>query len=333
MKESQLEAWFADLGWHFNRNNDFVDKNGNMFDFKTQSDYYEFVHDKIQRMLHERLIRDFNFARVPVPWNPSSTTSKSADCPVVFVSRDVFVNPKVLVIVQGLGKVAPGQWARKLFTNGRKGEFEYASQFPYIERALHLGWAVILCDPNRTEMSASSGTGAGTGGIMSWFGQRGGSRSDHVRRVWEDLIRHSAAKCVMFVAFSAGTWATLDLFDSYRREFMRRVKAVVLLDGATGSEKYRQRDGDWLFKNTWTFSQMGAGYCDNGDVVNTDDHDSVPGEAVGGVFAFLEERHNLFMAQLPDEEYSRIRGAFRQVGTTRGAGSWEQPRIYQNRRR
>jgi hypothetical protein len=28
MNESQLEAWFADLGWHFNQDNDFVDKNG-----------------------------------------------------------------------------------------------------------------------------------------------------------------------------------------------------------------------------------------------------------------------------------------------------------------
>ncbi|KAF9909313.1 hypothetical protein EC991_008824 [Linnemannia zychae] len=304
-----------------------------MFDFETQSDYYEFLHDKIQEMLHERLMRDFDFVKIPVPWDPSSTISESQDpipanCPQVFASRDIFVNPKVLIIVQGLGKVAPGQWARKLFTNGRKGEFDYASQFPYIKRALHLGWAIILCDPNRTEMSGSSGSG-----VMQWLGGRGGSRSDHVRRVWEDLVRYSAAKCVMFVAFSAGTRATLDLFDSYRKEFMRRVKAVVLLDGATGSEKYRQRDGAWLFKNTRSFSQMGAKRCENGDVVNTNDHDSVPGEAVGEVFAFLEERHNHFMAQLPEEEYSRIRGAFRRVGATKDVASWEQPRIFRNSRR
>ncbi|KAG0378054.1 hypothetical protein BGX24_004847 [Mortierella sp. AD032] len=208
MKENQPEEWFEDMGWHFNQDDDFVDKNGNMFDFKTQSDYYEFVHDKIQIMLHERLEQEYGFVKVPIPWDPSDARSRGrgpipSDCPRVFVSRDVNVNPKVLLIVQGLGKVAPGQWARKLFTNGRKGEFPNASQFPYIKRALHLGWAVIL---------------------------------------------HSAAKCVMIVAFSAGTWATLDLFDTNRSEFKRRVKAVALLDGSTGGNRYWQRDGDWLFK-------------------------------------------------------------------------------------
>ncbi|KAK3822356.1 MAG: hypothetical protein J3R72DRAFT_479707 [Linnemannia gamsii] len=339
MKENQLEEWFEDMGWHFNQDDDFVDKNGNMFDFKTQSDYYEFVHDKIQVILHERLVQEYGLVRVPIPWDPSHTRSQGggpipSDCPRVFVSNDVMVNPKVLLIVQGLGKVAPGQWARKLFTNGRKGEFPYASQFPYIQRALHLGWAVILCDPNRTELSPSP---APSSGLMGWLRPRGGTRSDHVRRVWEDLIRHSLAKCVMIVAFSAGTWATLDLFDTNRIEFKRRVKAVALLDGSTGGKRYWQRDGDWLFKNTWTFSQMGAGESENGEEVNTDDHDSVPGVAVGRVFEFLEERHNLFIAKLPDDEFGLFRGLYRRiVGGIRGrgvGGQQQQLRIHQNRRR
>lgn len=212
-------------------------------------------------MLHKRLIQEYGFTMLAVPWEPTTTTASlkaqgriPLDCPRVFVtyviflrilcwcywcdiirawkmvrsalvttdqrsapnnklliidfltsflryffsysithmhSQDVFVNPKVLIIVQGLGKVAPGQWARKLFTNGHKDQFDYASQIPYIERALHLGWAIILCDPNRPELSPASSASA-QGSMSMWLhggDTRGRSRSDHVRRVWEDLIR------------------------------------------------------------------------------------------------------------------------------------------------
>ena len=113
-------------------------------------------------------------------------------------SKDVYVNPKVLIIVQGLGKVAPGQWARKLFTNGHRDQFDYASQIPYIERALFLGWAVILCDPNRAELAPAAAGAVAPGPMSMWLGGGGGGgrsrggprgRAEHVRRVWEDLIR------------------------------------------------------------------------------------------------------------------------------------------------
>ncbi|KAF9156052.1 hypothetical protein BG015_007469 [Linnemannia schmuckeri] len=305
------EEWFQNMGWHFNRNDDFVDK-----------------HDKLQVILHEKLMQDYGFKKIAIPWDPNATFPRIGgrippDCPRVFATKDVHVNPKILIIVQGLGKVAPGQWARKLFTNGYRDQFDYASQIPYIERALHLGWAVILCDPNRAELASTSAPSP----MSMWLGgggsQRAGprGRADHVRRVWEDLIRSSSAKCVMFVAFSAGTAATLQLFDTYRREFVRRVKAVVLLDGDTGSSHYRQLDGPWLFKNTKSFSQRGSGgSLRNAEEVDTDDHDSVPGVAVARVFEFLEKQHNRFMAQLPEEQYRWIRSLYQQRTSALGRG-------------
>ncbi|KAG0290189.1 hypothetical protein BGZ96_006340 [Linnemannia gamsii] len=329
----QDEQWFQNKGWHFDRNDDFVDKHGNMFDFKTQSDYYEFIHDKLQVMLHKRLVQEYGFKMLAVPWEPTASASLKAqgriprDCPRVFVTQDVFVNPKVLIIVQGLGKVTPGQWARKLFTNGQKGQFDCASQIPYIERALHLGWAIILCDPNRPELSPSASSTSTSGSMSMWLrggDTRGRSRSDHVRRVWEDLIRPYPSKCVMFVAFSAGTVATLDLFDTCRKEFMRRVKAVVLLDGADGSSRYSRMNGAWLYKHTRSFSQKGSDSRNlrNGEEVNTNDHDSVPGVAVSRVFEFLEWRHSQFIAQLPDEQYHWVRSLYhRRPTTVRRGGS------------
>ncbi|KAG0219756.1 hypothetical protein BGX33_001073 [Mortierella sp. NVP41] len=291
--------WFDAMGWHFDANDDFVDRYGNMFDFKTQERYYEFVHGKIQKIIHERLMTEYKFVRLAIPWDPNPSVRakgiRHPDCPHVFVTPDVWYNPKLLVIVQGLGQVAPGQWARKLFTNGHKGQFDYASQLPYIERAKYLGWAIVLCDPNRV-------------GDARY-------RSKHVQRVWEDLVRPAKANCVMFVGFSAGTWATLDLFDSNRIEFKSRVKAVVLLDGATGNERYRQDDSVWLFKRTRSIRQIGTGVPRNGEEVRTRDHDSVPGMAVGRVFEFLEDRLNRFIARLPDDMCNQVKGRYMDAKT------------------
>ncbi|KAF9294009.1 hypothetical protein BGZ88_004580 [Linnemannia elongata] len=219
--EQEDEEWFQNMGWHFDSNDDFVDKHGNMFDFGTQSDYYEFVHDKLQEMLHARLMQDYGFKKIAIPWDPNEDISRAEgriphDCPRVFATT-------------------------------------------------------------------------------------------------------SSAKCVMFVAFSAGAAATLELYDTYRREFMRRVKAVVLMDGATGSSHYRQRDGTWLFKSTKIFSQRGsAGPLRNAEEVDTNDHDSVPGVAVARVFEFLEGQHNRFIAQLPDEQYHWIQSLYHRQASALG---------------
>ncbi|KAF9897600.1 hypothetical protein BX616_005295, partial [Lobosporangium transversale] len=131
------------------------------------------------------------------------------------MSKDYRSNPKLMVIVQGLGEVPPGQWARKLFTNGKRGQWGLATQFPYIERALAEKWAIILCDPNHDEGKPKNRK----------------TRALHVQRVWEDLIRKSIANCVIFVAFSAGTTATLDLYEAIKLEFNQRVQAIAFLDG------------------------------------------------------------------------------------------------------
>ncbi|KAF9106797.1 hypothetical protein BGX27_009026 [Mortierella sp. AM989] len=116
----------------------------------------------------------FDFKRRPVPFKKSERRVKGdLSCPQIFITEDVFLNPNLLVIVQGLGEVPPGQWARKLFTNGKRGQWEYATQFPFIERARHLGWAVVLCDPNHCGDKPKN--------------QK--TRSLHVRRIWEDIVR------------------------------------------------------------------------------------------------------------------------------------------------
>ncbi|KAF9938431.1 hypothetical protein BGZ75_003078 [Mortierella antarctica] len=291
----QHEQWYKEQGWHFNSNNDFVDRNGNLFNFKLHESHYEYVHLMIKDHLHTMLMRKYKFLRYPVPFDQVQARRKRSEqsCPHIFVTRDAMLNPNLLVIVQGLGEVAPGQWARKLFTNGEKDQWNYATQLPYIERALHLGWAVLLCDINH-----------GGGFIKS-----DKTRAHHVLRVWEDIIRRSNAECVMFVSFSAGTRATLDLFDAIRPEFMQRVQGVALLDGVTGKDYHRYKDGRWLKEHSWFFvsGDEGRKVGENGEVVLTHDHDKVPGTAVGKVFEYLKECQSWYTASLTTEELRRYR--------------------------
>ncbi|KAI7821392.1 hypothetical protein BC939DRAFT_455869 [Gamsiella multidivaricata] len=289
--------WYKSKDWHFDKDGDFVDKNGQLFDFESQGEHYEYVQTQIKKHIYEELQHRFDFVRQPLPISKFEGVSRDdSQCPQIFVTKDIQWNPDLLVIVQGLGEVPPGQWARKLFTNGESGQWGLATQFAYIQKALHRGWAVLLCDPNH------DGNGPKT--------QH--SRSRHVRRVWDDIISRSNARCVMFVAFSAGTTATLDLYESLGQEFTNRVQAIALLDGEDGTGRTVGKDGGrWLREHSWSFMNKNIPLqLVNQETVSTTDHDSVPGMAVGKVFEFLVECHSYFEATLLPDEFDRYKHCY-----------------------
>ncbi|KFH68835.1 hypothetical protein MVEG_05639 [Podila verticillata NRRL 6337] len=277
--EKECEAWYSELGWHFDENNDFVDKNDDLFEFRKYEAYYEYVHFRIKDHLFRKMKRQFDLVQQPVSMDNSGDPADPKDpyVPQIFVSKDVPTNNNLLIIVQGLGLVPPGQWARKLFTNGRRGEFKYASQFPYIQKAKDLGWSIILCDPNHALQDRP---------------QSETTRAWHVQRVWEDVVIPSKAESVMIAAFSAGTISTLHLFDNNRGEFINRVRGVALMDGATGEELFNYRGGLW-FKNhshAFVLNKAKGSLSNVEEVPDARDHDTVPGAAIDSVFKYLERK-------------------------------------------
>ncbi|KAG0237184.1 hypothetical protein BGX31_003645 [Mortierella sp. GBA43] len=319
----ESREWYKERGWHFDSNNDFVDKDGqfccfvdkmarrrgedetadndvplqqhvlgSLFDYESDQEHYEYVQLEIKELIFAELEKRFQLERLPVPTRRIDKDNQrdSPTCPQVFVSPDVRSNHNLLIIVQGLGEVPPGQWARKLFTNGEKGQFDLATQFPYIQRALHAGWAVVLCDPNRNE-----------GRLRTQL-----TRSHHVRRVWEDVVRPSSARCVMIAAFSAGSCSTLDLYQSIEPEFTERVKAIALLDGENGLGRYSQLedDGQWLREHSQAFSKRTVEefMIDGEHLVPTDDHDCVPGLAVDAVFDYFKKEQARYESMLPEDD-------------------------------
>ncbi|KAK5809704.1 hypothetical protein F5H01DRAFT_350014 [Linnemannia elongata] len=280
------EEWFSLMGWHFseNKDHDFVDKHGRLYNYEDHFDRFEVVQDKIQSLLYDRLKNKYGFEQIAVAQNKSTSAPGGGDhhrFPQIFISPDARTNSTMLVLVPKVGEESPGQWDRDLFTSGEEGNFLFASQFPYIDMALEQGWGVVLCDPNGGDLHDSDEY-----------------REAHVQYVWDDIVQPSEATCVMYVAFGEGTDAVLSILDSTRAaEFRERVKAVVLLDGTTGDKRKEKLDRTWLNKHSRSFmAKNGASPGRNGTKVNAaEEHELVPGFALQAVFAFLRGQNGVFI--------------------------------------
>ncbi|KAF8942782.1 hypothetical protein BGZ47_006122, partial [Haplosporangium gracile] len=252
------EEWFSLMGWHFSENNDhdFVDKHGKLFNYEDHFDRFEFVQAKIQSLVYDRLKDKYGFERIAVAQNKGTSAPGGGDhhrFPQIFVTPDSRTNSTILVLVPKVGEESPGQWDKDLFTTGEKGNFLFASQFPYIDMALEHGWGVVLCDPNGGDLHDSDEY-----------------RESHVQYVWDDIVQPSPATCVMYVAFGEGTDAVFSILDGCRAaEFRKRVKAVALLDGTTGDKRKEKLDRAWLNKHARSFmAKNGASPGRNGTKVH-----------------------------------------------------------------
>ncbi|KAF9540695.1 hypothetical protein EC957_003879, partial [Mortierella hygrophila] len=252
------EEWFSLMGWHFseNKDHDFVDKHGKLYNYENHFDRFEFVQDKIQSLVYDRLKNKYGFEQIAVAQNKGTSAPGGGDhhrFPRIFISSDARKNSTMLVLVPKMGGESPGQWDKDLFTTGEKGNFLFASQFPYIDMALEQGWGVVLCDPNGGDLYDSDEY-----------------REAHVQYVWDDIVQPSEATCVMYVAFGEGTDAVLSILDSSRAaEFRERVKAAVLLDGTTGDKRKEKLDRAWLNKHARSFmAKNGSPPGRNGIKVN-----------------------------------------------------------------
>ncbi|KAG0284101.1 hypothetical protein BGZ96_011536, partial [Linnemannia gamsii] len=238
--KKKAKIWGESKNWDFDQNFEVIDSEGNKFQYdaefpkrlkKAEKDArYENLHAVLKPHLLDRLRAYYGFAKIRVPALEGGRANAHA-----YVSPDVYVNSKTLVIVQGLGRVYPGIWARKLLTSGRNGDYKCATMFSYIRKALSFGWSVVICDPNGDGNSEQN-------------------RCNHVRRVWETIIMKSVSTCAMVVAFSAGTRAALEILglndaDAIKIDFKHRVKGIVLLDGSTGSSITKEADKTWLQSN------------------------------------------------------------------------------------
>jgi hypothetical protein len=166
----------------------------------------------------------------------------------IFHSVDAFENSRLLVIIQGSGKVRPGQWSRSVCIND---SLEAGSMFSYIVQAINLNYGILILNPNlrRDPLSGKEIS------INS-------SSISHCNYVWETFVKKSKASQIFIAAHSYGGVCTVNLLKTHGAFFKKKVKAIALLDSVhkTVTElSFDQRD---FFKSTaknWKKSQKPLG--------------------------------------------------------------------------
>jgi len=125
-------------------------------------------------------------------WLPLGTDSGEG-CPV-FVSSSFDTADRLLVIIQGAGRVRAGVWGCALCINK---DLEWGTVLPYLRRASAEGYGILILNPNHNKCEGRAISGSET-------------PDRHVAYVWENIV---SARCraarIDVIAHSAGGHALL----------------------------------------------------------------------------------------------------------------------------
>lgn len=160
------------------------------FKFRDQM-HYDLLADAVLRYVELLLVEEGQLTAIPLPLDAAETDPQVP----VFASHGYAEKEKLLIFVQGTGRVRVGVWGCALCINK---DLDHGTMLPWIERAAQEGYGVIVCNPNEN----SKGKRAIRGSENS---------TNHVAYVWEHLVmKCSQAKVIDMVAHSAGGGAVLD---------------------------------------------------------------------------------------------------------------------------
>jgi len=187
----------------------------------------------------------------------------------IFLSKDALTNKdKLLILVQGSGPVRAGMWARSLCFNDT---LHTGACIDYIKQAQKEGYGIIVLNPNlngiRKEEEAPKVK-------YNFFDPRKpkkleknelnlieGSESPpkHVITSYLKYISQSKAEHIVFVAHSAGGWATCELLKSkYGKSLIAKTRGIGFTDSVhTIEEDDPKYFLDYLMQNTinWVTSK------------------------------------------------------------------------------
>ncbi|XP_063101412.1 cotranscriptional regulator ARB2A isoform X4 [Cavia porcellus] len=224
---------------------------------------YEALGEIITKYVYELLEKDCNLKKITIPVDATENEPKS----FIFMSEDALTNPqKLMVLIHGSGVVRAGQWARRLIINE---DLDSGTQIPFIKRAVHEGYGVIVLNPNENYIEVekpkirvqSTSDCADEPAekrerkdkvsketkkrrdfyekyrnpqrekeMMQLYIRENGSPEEHAVYVWDHFIAQSAAENVFFVAHSYGGLAFVELMIQREADVKSKVTAVALTD-------------------------------------------------------------------------------------------------------
>jgi len=201
------------------------------FKFKDQ-EHYDALAEAVLRHVTSLLESE---AQLRPLWLPLGAEA-GARCPI-FVSEGYESASKVLLLIQGSGRVRVGVWGCALCINK---DLDQGTVLPYLREAADRGYGIIVLNPNLNEVEGEPIPGSE-------------SPDRHVGYVWQHVVaaRCSAAATVDVVAHSNGGRALL-YFLAGAEAAAQRINRLVLTDsyhagmqvgslGAEGQALLRER--------------------------------------------------------------------------------------------
>jgi pimeloyl-ACP methyl ester carboxylesterase len=152
------------------------------FEFNGSS-HYNSVADAVAQYVPMLLEEE---AQLCPMWLPRGS-NPGEGCPI-FVSEGYECAEKLLLIIQGTGRVRAGVWGCSLCIND---SLEHGTMLPYIGRALAAGYGVVVFNPNE-----NTNDGVPVQGLENF--------NNHVYYVMENIVSACAAKKIDILAHSHG---------------------------------------------------------------------------------------------------------------------------------
>lgn len=262
------------LDLHFNEDGKFVDDNNEPFPkgFCNDDNFADWLHDYLERRMEaEGLIR----IEIPEGGAP------------IWHSPDAFNKPdKLLVIIQGSGRVRPGLFSVGVCAYAGLG---MGSVFPFTEYAKKNNMEVVVLNPNdpKSNMLKGKYPKEDLGCIM------------HSLEVFKEHIIPGGAKDVYIIAHSMGGESVCSIANRYQQWLIPHVKAIALTDACEDRIVSRHGDMrkwaqlhmiDWICSGEEVNKDLGWGYCCPTRSAGTKDHPKSTGVALPYILEWFDEK-------------------------------------------
>jgi len=226
----------TDFCYKFNEDGILVNtETGNRFHWVNQV-HYDLLGDLIIPYIQEQMVKQFGMVEVKLP--------EKSDLPPhirsnIFVTADLETNKnKLMLLIQGSGAVRAGQWARALCINDT---IKSGSILPYLEKAIKLGYAVIVFNPNLNRVTKDPLSRPKREDFFIPGKPRlpevptvkiphNESPPEHCIYVWDTYGVKSPANQVVIVAHSAGGSCTMSLLRERGKDILPKLKAIAFTD-------------------------------------------------------------------------------------------------------
>lgn len=216
---------FREAGLHFDSNGKLVSiDNGQPFEFfvspnpADNNKRYHAIGRLVDEYVYDVMEKDLGLRKILIPRDARSNEPTG----FFFASENVTTSKYLMIIIHGMGVVRAGQWSRKLIINE---SLQVGSQLEYIQRALSLGYSVIVTNTNQNIDESPRSI------VYRPLPIRGSATAEeHACSVWENFVQRTAARHICIMAHSYGGAVVLELAKRFTSDFESRVFAVALSD-------------------------------------------------------------------------------------------------------